>query len=318
MKTIFMKNKRFVFSLMILVLLLSLQSVYSPQQSEQMPEQSEQMPEQSEQVPVSQNIEMQSPAETLADSQEEIAEIPIKPAEVAQQNQTGAIIAFTFDDGYLSDYEIAYPILKKYGIRGTSYIIPEYQDSGRKFALTWEQVKEMAQYGWVFGCHTYAHTDLKKMTPEEIAKSMEAVDAAFEKQGLEKPVIHAFPFGSYNQQAIDAMKPYRVQMRKAFYEEKFVDLNSLNPYEIDSCSADMRSEKRLKEHEALVDKACEKNAILVFRCHCLYRSEVNDMGEWPVQTDSKLFEQLVTYCVQKGCRFITMTELKKMYADTKS
>lgn len=39
-----------------------------------------------------------------------------------------AYIAFTFDDGCLSDYELAYPILKQYDIRGTSYIIPKYQD----------------------------------------------------------------------------------------------------------------------------------------------------------------------------------------------
>jgi peptidoglycan/xylan/chitin deacetylase (PgdA/CDA1 family) len=222
-------------------------------------------------------------------------------------------IAFTFDDGYLSDYELAYPILKKYNIRGTSYIIPEYQDQNRPNAMTWPDVKEMAQYGWVFGCHTYAHTDLQKMTPDEIRQSMQMVDEAFTKQGLAPPVIHAFPYGSYDREAIEAMKPFRAQMRKAFYESNLIDINNVDPYEIDSVSADMRTKKRLEEHKEIVDIACRKNAVVVFRCHCLYKENVNDMGEWPVQTDSRLFRQLVEYCVNKGCEFVTMTELMEMY-----
>ena len=252
------------------------------------------------------------------DSQPYIAANQITTAESSEGDKKlsykGATIAFTFDDGYLSDYELAYKILKKYGIRGTSYIIPKYQDENKADTLTWDQIREMSKYGWVFGCHTYAHSDLIKMTAQEIAKSMEMVNASFIKQGLEPPKIHAFPYGHYNQDVINALKPYRIQMRKAYYESKFVDLKNVNPFEIDSCSADMRTEKRLKLHEELVDKACEQNAVLVFRCHGLYRKNVDDMGAWPVQTDSRLFEKLVAYCVKKGCHFITMTDLIKMYS----
>jgi peptidoglycan/xylan/chitin deacetylase (PgdA/CDA1 family) len=234
--------------------------------------------------------------------------------ESAEPEPAGAVIAFTFDDGYASDYELAYPILKKYGIRGTSYIIPLYQDTNRAHALTWDEIREMSSYGWVFGCHTYAHTNVADMTPDEIVQSMKAVNAAFEKQGLPVPVIHAFPYGKYDEQAIDAMKPFRLQMREAFYETKFIDLSNVDPYEIDSCSADMRTEKRLLEHEAVVDKACSTGGVIVFRCHCLYREKPGDMGDWPVQTDSRLFGKLVEYCVKKGCRFVTMTELINMYS----
>ncbi len=234
------------------------------------------------------------------------AEHPI-PGPVADT----ATIIFTFDDGYISDYALAYPILRQYGIRGTSYIIPKYQDNGTANALTWDMVKEMKQYGWVFGCHTYAHSDLKKMTADAIKTSMRKVNESFIAQGLESPAIHAFPFGFYDQEAIEAMKPFRIQMRKAFYECKFVDPKTADPYEVDCCSADMRSEKRLKEHEALVDKAIKQKAIIVFRCHCLYKESVDDMGDWPVQTDSRLFKKLVKYCVDKGCRFMTMLDLAK-------
>lgn len=225
-----------------------------------------------------------------------------------------AYVAFTFDDGYFSDYELAFPILKKYGIRGTSYIIPKYEDENKPYTLTWAEVKEMYAYGWIFGCHTYAHSNLSLLTDDEIAKSMRMVNDAFKKHGLSIPAIGAYPYGKYNQRVINAIRPYRIQMRKAFYETKLVNINNVNPYEIDSVSADMRSEKRLKEHEAVVDEACREKKVLVFRCHCLYRTQVNDMGEWVVQTDSRLFEQLVKYCVDKGCKFITMKDLIRLYS----
>ncbi len=244
---------------------------------------------------------------------------PAEDSDVPVINDPGeqaATVIFTFDDGYASDYELAYPILKAYGIRGTSYIIPEYQDTNRPHALTWDEVKEMRQYGWDFGCHTYSHSNLTNMTADEIKASMEKVNAAFISQGLPAPAIHAFPYGKYDAAAIEAMKPYRIQMRKAFYEKKFVDLGTTSPYEIDSCSADMRKRPRLLEHEQLVDKAVNEKAIIVFRCHCLYREAVDDMGAWPVQTDSRLFAELVKYCVGKGCRFMTMSELAQMMAKT--
>lgn len=236
------------------------------------------------------------------------------PLEKTHKKLDCAYVAFTFDDGYLSDYELAFPILKKYGIRGTSYIIPEFQDENKPYTLTWGEIKEMYDYGWAFGCHTYAHSNLSLLTDDEIVKSMEMVNEAFTKHGIPAPVIGAYPFGKYNQRVIDALKPYRTQMRKAYYETKLVDINNVSPYEIDSVSADMRSEKRLKEHEAVVDEACKGKEVLVFRCHGLYKEQVNDMGEWIVQTDSRLFEQLVKYCVDKGCKFITMNDLTKMYS----
>lgn len=235
------------------------------------------------------------------------------PQTTHDTKQDQALIAFTFDDGYSSDYYLAYPILKKYGIRGTSYVIPEYQDKNLPNTLTWEQIGEMNADGWVFGCHTYAHSQLVKMTTEEIQESMQEVNNDFEQHGMKPPEIHAFPYGKYDQHAIDAMKPYRMQMRKAFYDDKIIIPPIKDEDQIDSISADMQGRKRLESREKLVDEACKEKAIIVFRVHCMYKNQKNDMGKWPVQTDSKLFAELVDYCVTKGCRFVTMEDLLQMY-----
>lgn len=225
-----------------------------------------------------------------------------------------ALIVFTFDDGYISDYNCAWPILKKHGIHGTSYIIGKLPDNNTPNTLSWAQIKEMAAWGWDFGCHTYNHVDMTTLTAGEIRESLIKEDRTFVDHGLPVPEIMAYPSGKFNQQVIDVVKQYRKQARLAFYDSKFVDLNHVNPYEIDSISADMQEEPRLKSREALVDKACREDAVIVFRTHCMYFQHKDDNGKWDVQTDSRLFAQLVQYCVNKGCQFMTMSQLMQLYS----
>jgi peptidoglycan/xylan/chitin deacetylase (PgdA/CDA1 family) len=222
---------------------------------------------------------------------------------------TGALIVFTFDDGNASDYHLAFPILKKYGITGTSFINPNDADSGAAHKLSWNQILEMYEQGWDFEDHTYSHIDLSKSTPEQIRRSMEQVDEAFQKNGLRTPSVFAYPYGKFDQAAVVLVREYRKQARLAYYRDDFVDPKNGDPYQIPCVSADMQTEKRLKEKETLVDRACLENGVIVFRVHCLYKNELNDMGAEVVQTSSVLFEKLVSYCVDKGCTFTTMDNL---------
>jgi peptidoglycan/xylan/chitin deacetylase (PgdA/CDA1 family) len=232
-----------------------------------------------------------------------------------------AVIIFTFDDGPESDYLLAYPILKEQGIKGTSYIITKFTDESMPGKLTWDQIKEMSADGWDFGCHTYEHKRLTGMSDDEIKESMEAVDRSFTEQGFQPPSIMAYPYGAYNQRVIDDIKPYRAQARLASYQTMFVDPKNTDPYAIDSVSADMRTNSQLKKDEKLVDKACGDNAVIVFRIHTMYKEKPYDtvpinkkiLSGCAPQTDSRLFRQLVEYCVDKGCSFMTMSQLMDVY-----
>lgn len=69
-------------------------------------------------------------------------------------------IALTFDDGYEDMYTNTLPLLKKYNMKGTMYII--VNALGKPGYLTKEQVKEMADSGYVeIAAHTLNHPDLR-------------------------------------------------------------------------------------------------------------------------------------------------------------
>ena len=65
----------------------------------------------------------------------------------------------TIDDGYITGYDIAWPILKKYGYPFTMFIYIDYVGSGGK-SLSWEQLGEMRDAGVDIQSHTYSHSHL--------------------------------------------------------------------------------------------------------------------------------------------------------------
>jgi peptidoglycan/xylan/chitin deacetylase (PgdA/CDA1 family) len=65
----------------------------------------------------------------------------------------------TIDDGYLSGYDTAWPILKKYGYPFTMFMYVDYINSGGK-SISWDQLAEMRDAGVDIECHTYSHSRL--------------------------------------------------------------------------------------------------------------------------------------------------------------
>ncbi|KRE59862.1 polysaccharide deacetylase family protein [Paenibacillus sp. Soil750] len=66
-------------------------------------------------------------------------------------------VVITFDDGYRSFYEKAYPLLKQMGYPATNFLILSDVDSENPSLpfLTWSQIIEMRRDGFSFYSHTY-------------------------------------------------------------------------------------------------------------------------------------------------------------------
>lgn len=64
-------------------------------------------------------------------------------------------VLLTFDDGYESNYTLAFPILREYGAKAAISLITARIDAEKPGFLTWEQCREMAASGLVeFASHT--------------------------------------------------------------------------------------------------------------------------------------------------------------------
>lgn len=66
-------------------------------------------------------------------------------------------VLITFDDGSRGQYKYAYPVLKKYKMTATFYIIAE------RSPIKIKEIREMARNGMIIDSHTSTHRDLKRL-----------------------------------------------------------------------------------------------------------------------------------------------------------
>lgn len=83
-------------------------------------------------------------------------------------------IIFTFDDGYLSNWTLAAPILERHGMRGVFFIALEPDEHTRSGVLgkddwmTHEQIRALHERGHTIGSHSVTHGLLSEMSEEEV------------------------------------------------------------------------------------------------------------------------------------------------------
>lgn len=106
-------------------------------------------------------------------------------------------ILITLDDGYEDNYQAAYPILKRYSLRATIFMITG--SVGQPNKLSWDTIRFMDQQGLVqFGSHTVYHLDLSHLNESQQRYEIQQSKADLEHH-LGHPVIaFCFPSGHYN------------------------------------------------------------------------------------------------------------------------
>jgi len=132
-------------------------------------------------------------------------------------------VLITFDDGYESVYNSVFPILQRHGFTACVFLITGYVGKynewdvnwGRKFKhLSWDQIKEMKEYGFSFGSHTVNHPDLTKLEKRFVEYELKRSKQMLEDRLSQEVDFLSFPFGKYNQEVEGLARD--IGYRKAF------------------------------------------------------------------------------------------------------
>lgn len=125
-------------------------------------------------------------------------------------------VVLTFDDGFASTYQIAFPIMARYGFTATVFLVSGYCGRHNDWPdqplavpqlplLTWEQVREMDHYGIEFGGHTIHHPWLDKLQGDDLAEEVLGSKQAIEEQLGHAISCFAYPYGRYNSAVVKAV-----------------------------------------------------------------------------------------------------------------
>ena len=114
-------------------------------------------------------------------------------------------VVITFDDGYRSVYEQAFPVLQSYGMTATVFLtvgktkkkrLPSME--GRSM-LSWHEIKEMHRAGIAFGAHTLTHPDLTRLPAELLEAEVVGGKKVIEDALGCRVDTFAYPFGRYDE-----------------------------------------------------------------------------------------------------------------------
>ncbi len=132
---------------------------------------------------------------------------PIWFQDLAHAEDYDKPVILTFDDGYDDNYTELFPLLQKYGVKATVFVIGNAM--GKSHKMTEEQVKELADSGLVtIQSHGYTHHDMDVMGAEELEYELGESWRVLTRVTGRIPSVLCYPTGKYNTATLEIARNY--------------------------------------------------------------------------------------------------------------
>ncbi|MCU1518543.1 MAG: putative xylanase/chitin deacetylase [Pseudarthrobacter sp.] len=115
------------------------------------------------------------------------------------------LVSVTFDDGWTSQHKNALPILEKYGIPATLYIISGSINDQPAY-MTQAQIQDFADRGHAIESHSVTHPHLPGLSPARLAAELEQSQSTLRRLfGPAAATGFASPYAEYNDATLAAI-----------------------------------------------------------------------------------------------------------------
>ena len=126
------------------------------------------------------------------------------------------IVILTFDDGFKNNYTEAFPVLREYGFTATIFLTTDYIDRvcswekhdsiARLPLLSWDEIKEMSDYGIDFESHTFSHPYLSRLSREEMINELLGSKTVIETRLNKQVTFFCHPYGDSSRETQEAVR----------------------------------------------------------------------------------------------------------------
>lgn len=203
------------------------------------------------------------------------------------------MVSLSFDDGLLSTYERALPVMKNYGFAGTVYVYPRQQDEKQRLGggyesfMSWAQVEELQnQAQWEIGNHSYSHAHLTQLSLLGMRQEIDKALQSFAKHNIDISGLAA-PYGEYNDDVLAYVARNHAYQRTA-YGGIYNTFSNLNDYQL--YAVEVSHTMTPDEAKALIDGAIAQNVWLI-----LYWHDLVEGAPQPYQYNVDDFEEIISY-----------------------
>lgn len=133
---------------------------------------------------------------------------PVLADALAQVRDGGRFhLQLTFDDGNLSDYEEALPVLLERGLSATFFVCAGR--IGQPGYLGAAELTALREAGMGVGSHGWGHTDLRWADEASLEREVVTARAALAEAAGAPVEGFAIPFGSYDARVLGRLRDYR-------------------------------------------------------------------------------------------------------------
>ncbi len=126
-------------------------------------------------------------------------------------------VAITFDDGFANLYTHALPVLQRYGLKATVYVITgmvgkttKWTDGAKSLPslpiLDWAQIAALRATGVEIGTHSVTHGFMTQYSDARLQEELEAPNNELEARFGQPVGAFAYPQGDYDERVVEAVK----------------------------------------------------------------------------------------------------------------
>ena len=111
----------------------------------------------------------------------------------------------TFDDGHLSDFEYALPVLQSRGLSARFFITVGWTGNKSGY-MDWPELRALHQSGQLIGAHGWSHTLLTHCAKKDLDKELSGARLTLEDKLGCSITTMSLPGGRYNQRVLAACR----------------------------------------------------------------------------------------------------------------
>lgn len=224
------------------------------------------------------------------------------------------LLSLTFDDGWFSQYENAFPILEKHDLVATFYIVTSFLSKKYPLYMNPEHVVKISEYHEI-GSHSVTHPSLPfcfwKNKKNEIAHSKKVLESL-----IGKPVeSFAYPYGCFNSKIVKLVVASGYKSARSTGERfrgPFAGFNSGKDSIFEIRCKSVKSDTTLSEVRDWFDIAQRNNFWLVLNFHQIIQKPY----KWGCTP--QMLEDICTLIKSYKCNLVKISEVQKLFNHQKT